>query len=437
MTVTYATATGQVAMAASATPADQSSGPCTLDIPGLYFFTCDGVQHNLTAATTIHVPGRLCDPPEIIGNFDNVVTPERGGGGGGGGPGAIIIIDPPGVETPVNCDACLEELAAAMIQAAWNTYPPTKFLTEIIEANNIFNSIFFNDRLRRNRRRTPRLSLPWQRRRSIRSMTSSSWGRIPISRICLDSRKPSGTIGTRSTTVASGPGSGAGGLIGLGPPPGSALGDGLAATAIPSAQPDTGDNATLNADLATVEADLQNAEQLTGPAQEIFGSYDWVDTSQPTTEAEWLSAFSTDVADTTDGSIDAADQAQLLATTLPQGVTQQDAMNFIQRREQHRVLCESGHFPGVAIAPRRERQLHRSGPVGQFAHRREQRDRQEPGRRLLRSRNRAPCRGRAVPYRQQQRQCLRLDHAADRPERHADAIGVFRALDIANNESVR
>ena len=63
----------------------------------------------------------------------------------------------------------------------------------------------------------------------------------------------------------------------------------------------------------------------------IFGSVDWLSGGQPDTEGQWLGQFLVDTGDTPDDSIDAADEAQLLATTLPDSVTQADAQEFIDR----------------------------------------------------------------------------------------------------------
>jgi len=339
VTVTYATASGQTAVAGSVRPADQSILPCTLDIPSIYFFTCDGTKHELTAATTIHAPGRVCDPTTIISDFNAAI--EAGGGGGGGGGGAagggggggggpeIEIEPPPAVLTPVNCNACLANLSASLSIAVLNIFTPLGEINTIISANNIINSLFFGGE-----------AVPGE---EAVHTTADLLNKL------LDN-KLLGQVSSVATLVENTYDAivhsclGIGGSGGAGPAPGSDLGEESAVVAadIHALQGDTGDNAALDAALASIETDLQNVETLTGPYQELFGSYDWVQTSQPTTEAEWFAAFMADMQDTSDGTIDAADQAQLLSTTLPSGVSQADAASFIQRWNQSVAYYNQG-----------------------------------------------------------------------------------------------
>ena len=154
VTVTFEAQQAQIAgvnalAAPSVQPADLSGAlPCTLDIPAISFFTCDGTEHDITAATTLHLPGRVCDATEIESNFDDVLTGTAVGRvvvaiSGPIGP-SVEVEGPPSVETPVNCNACLANLGAGLSLAVLNIFTPLGEINTYISANNMLNSLLFS-----------------------------------------------------------------------------------------------------------------------------------------------------------------------------------------------------------------------------------------------------------------------------------------------------
>ncbi len=110
-------------------------------------------------------------------------------------------------------------------------------------------------------------------------------------------------------------------------------------------------NSAVDDALADLETDLGRLESIVDVYEDFFGNSDWLATSQLTALAQWLGDFVLDTGDTADGSIDAADEAQLLDTTLPDTVTTADATEFLDRWNRTVAYADEGITTASEVPP--------------------------------------------------------------------------------------
>ena len=90
----------------------------------------------------------------------------------------------------------------------------------------------------------------------------------------------------------------------------------------------------ITADITLLQQVDARMAAVTGAENTLFGGHaDWLDTNQSATLQQWITDFDSDAESSSDGgeTITSAEQAQLLATTLPSGVSTSEANEFIDR----------------------------------------------------------------------------------------------------------
>ena len=83
--------------------------------------------------------------------------------------------------------------------------------------------------------------------------------------------------------------------------------------------------------MAAIQTDANRLQTLVDAENGLFGSQDWLQTDQGSVLQQWYTAFVAMVQSSSDGSISAADRAQLLGMTLPDPVTPTEANEFLDR----------------------------------------------------------------------------------------------------------
>jgi hypothetical protein len=350
----------QTAAVVSDAASSGASPPCHLYPAVLYYVYC-GVERQLTSAVDIYIPGRICDLLVAEKEFLNSIGGGGGGFGGGGvggggssseNSGSYLPPPPqsvshppapvPGTETqqpPVvqsgsNCNPCLAgllgqfladseliskvnnalegaqtagQLARYLIETPISNYNPLEFFEICIgggspSADDILSNSQPNQFL-------PDLSYSAKRqlvkvRKVVQGLSDLKNAEDAINK----------ALAYYNACVSAVHGS-------------AASNSEIAAFVLANSAPGSVTDATI----AAVEADAARLQVYIDAYVAFFGSSDWLATSQTTILAEWLSAFYSATANTFDGSIDAADQATLLATTRPDTVTLADANEFIAR----------------------------------------------------------------------------------------------------------
>jgi hypothetical protein len=268
------------------TPVDGGGGgSCTDVVTAVYNFICDNQTENLSAAATMSVSGRACDANAIIAGF------------GGGGSGGIVFGGGPGasVATNFNCVKCLQAAGDLALNTAIGAIPGVGPILKVIHDP----------------------------------------PKTPVDIIITIGGFVPGPIGTVFGVI--GDANDINNLLNacFGSDGGAAGGASAASASQIFADDqligdtEVTETQALNAD---IEADSAAAQTVINYYSYFFGSTDWLTTTtQTATEQEWLQDFVNDTQHTSDGSINAADQAQLLATDLPSTVSQADAVEFLNR----------------------------------------------------------------------------------------------------------
>ena len=104
-------------------------------------------------------------------------------------------------------------------------------------------------------------------------------------------------------------------------------------------------------DIALLQAVDSRLEAVTDAENALFGGdADWLDTNQPATLQQWMTAFFTDAQGSSDGGqITSAEMTQLLATTLPSSVSTIEATEFINRWNQTVQYWSQGIFTAAQV----------------------------------------------------------------------------------------
>ena len=347
---TSGSVTGSSGSSAESASDPSDPPPCTLDIPAVYFFVCAGVPHELTAATTVHVPGRVCNDAagiiaglaEILANIPPIPPPPTITLNPTPGPSPFNPTSPPNNEpsiiipgistiTPINCNPVVDAVAATAVKVLFDLSPVTRVVNPLITVNNTFNAVAAgdythpvnwmgaafgaNDLSNASEFAQQKGLLPERAAGSIEVLS-------PLYTIVSDlvvSLKED-NINIPGVTPFFSPDEN--------PPPGG--------------DPPAGGDAAIQSALSTVESDTVRVETILDAYAYLFSSNDWLASTESDTAGQWIGQFLYDTGDTPDESIDAADQAQLLATTLPDTVTPADAIEFIDRWNRTIAYAEQG-----------------------------------------------------------------------------------------------
>jgi len=301
---------------------DPIGGSCTLPISETSFYECGDEDVPGEAYCPIDITGRYCTAPEAAGAISGFLggggggasgtsggSGGGGGGGGGGGSGGSgssgpvtptsgVGIIPPIIVTPCNCDPLLNLLGAGVGAAEGDASLPTLNLGPAVTGTN-------NDAG----------SLP---------TGGSDPDPLPFLTTAL------GNLG----------------LIA-----GQAGNSGLPLEEIAQVVPTLAIFSTLQVDIAAIETTGANDSKVTGDMallskvggylqaitsaeNALFGGdANWLTTKDTATLQQWITQFFADAQATSDGgeSISSAERSQLLATTLPSGVSTSEASEFMDR----------------------------------------------------------------------------------------------------------
>jgi len=308
---------------ASATP--PSSLLCTLKVSGTYSFVCGIFKITLSFESSITVPGRLCDPIAIQSDFNPPPPPTSPSTIGLSGETLQYTA------TPVNCYVLLAAagaVAGAIYALSSPEYralaqkPPFDIKINVSNNPNVVHEVSsdadvgqFDNAVSDNPSVNLSTESPLNIVETLFGYSGANTGQASENSSAVESTFEALSIleATINGAVE------ADNLLG-----GSSANTALA----PTDDAETAEIASLTGQLGR---DITSAQTILALYSYFLPDLGGLDASQTATSAEWITDFFTDAGHTTDGSIDSADQTQLLASTLPQSVSQADAEEFISR----------------------------------------------------------------------------------------------------------
>ncbi len=308
---------GQATTAITVSPADESGGSCTLTIALTYYYQCGGNDVSHDFFQPINIPLRDCSAEGVSDSvFTTIETIDEDRLKATGpfvvGPDNVTVvcqgIDAPSVIVPSNCNPCLEHIAVNLAQIAWDNTAIGSLISSIATIYNDIQKIL-----------TEPTSLATVAElidlyKELRDLISEEEGLKITEEELLD-------VINACTPL------GGGGWFGSSTPAPSGSAEPADVSQPPAYSADP-------ADMAKMETMYDRFRAITNAEDALFGgNSDWLATNQTATLQQWITAFLGTIGNSSDGgmTITGGEESTLLATTLPDTVTTNDALELIDR----------------------------------------------------------------------------------------------------------